>query len=323
MKGYEIMPLVKAICTNCGAQLEVNDALDAAICPHCNTAYIVEKAINNYNTTNNTFNNIHADNLNIEFEKEFVIKAGELVEYNGASVDVIVPEGVYKIGSAFREMKYLRSVTLPKSLREIGDYAFYGCTSLISVTIPDSVTEIGNSSFSGCTSLTLIEIPDSVITIGEGVFQDCKYLEKAAISNNVETIPNCAFSGCTALTSFIFPHNVTHIGESSFERCSNLTTVIIPDNISYIGSYAFKGCSSLRELVFPNENVSLSAAAFSDCVGLTSITVKNGSADSYYHPHSSLFDGAPMVPQHKKRASRTPRKRSVPILRWDNWLLVR
>lgn len=148
------MPLVKAICTNCGAQLEVNDALDAAICPHCNTAYIVEKAINNYNTTNNTFNNIHADNLNIEFEKEFVIKAGELVEYNGASVDVIVPEGVYKIGSAFREMKYLRSVTLPKSLREIGDYAFAGCANLERVVSTHSEhIEFRANAFSGCSKL--------------------------------------------------------------------------------------------------------------------------------------------------------------------------
>lgn len=40
------MPLVKAQCTNCGGILEVDNAKEAAICPYCNTPYIVEKAIN-------------------------------------------------------------------------------------------------------------------------------------------------------------------------------------------------------------------------------------------------------------------------------------
>lgn len=44
------MPIVKAQCTNCGAALEVDQSLEAAICPFCNTPYIVEKAINNYIT---------------------------------------------------------------------------------------------------------------------------------------------------------------------------------------------------------------------------------------------------------------------------------
>ena len=42
------MPLVKAQCTNCNGMLEVDSSKDAAICPHCGTPYIVERAINNY-----------------------------------------------------------------------------------------------------------------------------------------------------------------------------------------------------------------------------------------------------------------------------------
>lgn len=41
--------LVQAKCTSCGAGLEVNPAKETAICPFCGEAYIVEKAINNYN----------------------------------------------------------------------------------------------------------------------------------------------------------------------------------------------------------------------------------------------------------------------------------
>ena len=37
------MPLVQAKCTNCGANLEINNTLDAAVCPYCGAAFIVEK----------------------------------------------------------------------------------------------------------------------------------------------------------------------------------------------------------------------------------------------------------------------------------------
>lgn len=75
------MPLVQANCTNCGANLEVDNTKDAAICPYCGTPFIVEKAINNYNTTNN----IRADVVNVYGgnSADFVIRAGVLEKYNG------------------------------------------------------------------------------------------------------------------------------------------------------------------------------------------------------------------------------------------------
>ncbi len=45
------------------------------------------------------------------------------------------------------------SYTIPEGVTEIGNRAFYECTSLIKVTIPNSVTKIGMCAFSGCTSL--------------------------------------------------------------------------------------------------------------------------------------------------------------------------
>lgn len=48
------MPLVNARCTNCDANLTVDRSKEAAVCEHCGSAFIVEKAINNY-ITNNSF----------------------------------------------------------------------------------------------------------------------------------------------------------------------------------------------------------------------------------------------------------------------------
>ena len=50
------MSLVKAQCTNCGGTLEVDNSKEAAVCPYCNTPYIVEKAINYYVTNNISVN---------------------------------------------------------------------------------------------------------------------------------------------------------------------------------------------------------------------------------------------------------------------------
>jgi tetratricopeptide (TPR) repeat protein len=50
------MPLVQAKCTTCGAALEVDSSNEAAICPFCKSAYIVEKAINEYHVTADTVN---------------------------------------------------------------------------------------------------------------------------------------------------------------------------------------------------------------------------------------------------------------------------
>lgn len=74
------MPLVPAICTQCGARLEVDPNCEAAICKYCNTPFITEKAINNYNTTYVTnIGHLHADvvHINDDSSRDSKVKSGE------------------------------------------------------------------------------------------------------------------------------------------------------------------------------------------------------------------------------------------------------
>ena len=48
------MPLTPATCPKCGGTLDVDSELEAAVCKYCGTPFIVEKAINVFNTTHNT-----------------------------------------------------------------------------------------------------------------------------------------------------------------------------------------------------------------------------------------------------------------------------
>ena len=74
------MPLVPAICTQCGAILEVDPNREAAICKYCDTPFITEKAINNYNTTYVTnIGHLHADvvHINDDRSRDSRVKSGE------------------------------------------------------------------------------------------------------------------------------------------------------------------------------------------------------------------------------------------------------
>ncbi len=94
--------------------------------------------------------------------------------------------------------------TIPNSVTNVGDYAFYYCTALTSVTIPNSVTSIGIGAFSGCSALTSVTIPDSVTSIGDGAFSGCTSLTSVLITNNVREIGASAFLSCDVKNVYYF-----------------------------------------------------------------------------------------------------------------------
>ena len=110
---------------------------------------------------------------------------------------------------------------IPDSVTSIGNYAFYGCSSLTSIIIPDSVTSIGNRAFCGCSSLTSITIPEGVTSIGDK-----------------------AFSGCSSLTSITIPESVTSIGDKAFGSCNSLKVVAFLGEKPSINSSAFAGVTA-------------------------------------------------------------------------------
>ncbi len=122
-------------------------------------------------------------------------------------------------------------ITIPNSVKYIGDYAFSMCKSLINIIIPNSVTCIGDSAFYGCESLINIIIPDSVISIGSLAFYDCKSLTNISIPNSVISIEEGTFECCESLTSIVIPDSVTNIGESAFNICIYHATADFRENL--------------------------------------------------------------------------------------------
>lgn len=115
---------------------------------------------------------------------------------------LVVEEGITHIGNNLcRDSKNLIEVTLPASLKTIGDDAFNSCKKLTYIHIPYGVEEIGDRSFYGCNAFIEIELPVSIKRIGNEAFAKCKNLTKARLTSGMESIGDNAFEECSILAN--------------------------------------------------------------------------------------------------------------------------
>ena len=86
---------------------------------------------------------------------------------------VTVNDKVYTVteigDQLFKDEILLTQVTIPGTIKRIGEQAFYG-TNLSTLTLSDGLEEIGNLAFAMNTSLTYVYIPASCSTIGYFAF---------------------------------------------------------------------------------------------------------------------------------------------------------
>jgi hypothetical protein len=171
-----------------------------------------------------------------------ITEISENVFQSSAIVSVTIPEGVQRIGSAFRDCYSFTTISLPNSLRIIGDYAFYLCGSLTNVTIPAGVITIGRQAFYNCGSLTSVTIPASVTYIGENAFNYCDKLtsitadgnnpyytsQDGILYNKVKTVIVAVPQGISGRVNI--PASVTVIENNAFNNCGSLTGILVDSN---------------------------------------------------------------------------------------------
>lgn len=217
-----------------------------------------------------------------------------------------IPETVTEIKDGlFSSVTGFGDLTIPKSVKKIGKYAFAG-TDIVNLWYSEeSLVVVEEGAFSGC-NFGNFEFGDRVTRIEAKAFQNCINLEEIIIGKNVEYISTTAFAGCGALKNitvnaenkyysfvngcliekatktlvrgvegFDIPTDgsVEIIGDHALDCRTEIEEIILPDSIKVIGNYAFAKCENLSLVSIPKGVAEIGDYAFSECPNMTSITI--------------------------------------------------
>lgn len=211
---------------------------------------------------------------------------------------VKIENGITRVGTAaFQNATNVTSVSMPSTVRSIGNYAFAGCRGITEIRFREGLESIGEFAFQNCTGLTEIDIPDSVTNdlrcafvgcekldfvflgagmtaVGSRAFDGCKEIHQLELPNTLTAIGDYAFRGCTDLYGPGVPEGVTSIGNGAFYGASTMSFIGLPDTLKTLGDEVFANCSDLYEVELPAGIESFGNGVFSGCDALNRLIFK-------------------------------------------------
>lgn len=168
--------------------------------------------------------------LSIDFVNEYSspLAYDATFHIDGASGDIIIPDGVTRIPAG----------------------TFRG-TPITSVHIPDSVTWIGAEAFEDCAQLAEIFLTDNLVYIGKDAFKGTAYYNDnwqdglLYVGNHL-----IAADGEIVKGDFVMDDRTVTVGVEAFKGCEQLTSVTFGANVVRIGANVFAGCKALERVMF-------------------------------------------------------------------------
>ena len=248
------------------------------------------------------------------------INVGETVLFQGVEMNVTEVKPF-----TFYDNSHIKNVYVSHS-GNIGNQAFYNCSSLNNVTLGNNVSSLGNEAFYRCINLQEIVIPESIDTISESCFEGCSALANIDLGQGVNVINKYAFQDCSALSQISIPKGVIEIDNNVFKGCTALSDIIIEDrneilslgsngtsalfvdcpldslyiggNLSYetssnYGYSPFYRNTSLRTVVITNKEDQIYDNEFYGCTNLKNVVIGHGvkSIGDYAFSGCSNLDG--------------------------------
>ena len=209
---------------------------------------------------------------------------------------ISVEEGVTSLGSRlFRYCNILKEVSLPHSLRQIGQHCFAYCSNLASIHLPEGLSSIDKYAFSHCTSLQELALPASLAQIRQSAFAHCSNLNNIHFLSETTEIGSSCFSGCTSLAGIRLPERLERINKNLFQNCASLTRIHIPQSVTTVEDEAFKDCHRLETIDLPATVHNIGKQVFSGCHSLTSLTLPfpGWGTPALAHQFCELFGTSP------------------------------
>ena len=194
--------------------------------------------------------------------------------FSSASIKNIKLSDNMSISGSMFAQSGIESITLPESVTEIPEEAFYECKNLKTVKVSSKLKSIGSMAFYNCTLLESINLPDYVTTYSYA-FMGCENLISISEKSSIIIIPagGCDFAGDTNLsTNIVIPEGVENIYTSAFDRCSSIKKVTLPSTLKDIYSQAFSECG-ITSLELPEGLEKIYKGAFNSCPNLKKIEI--------------------------------------------------
>ncbi len=235
--------------------------------------------------------------------------ADQAMRNNPNMTELIMPEGLEKIGEMALASSALTSIELPSTVNSIGGAAFFYGLKLTefkvasgnkwfrsedgfliendaekivaaipmsgSLAIPEGIKAVGDYAFymSGLTDVTF---PLSMRSTGKASFANCYELKTVELNEGLETIGQMSFQDSPILTGIKFPSTLKKIEMQGFCGCNGLKEAILPDGLETLESTIFFMCSGLERVYLPGSVKYFEHAIFSVCENLREAVIGEG-----------------------------------------------
>ena len=184
---------------------------------------------------------------------------------------------------AFLESRYTGSLTIPDSVVEIGERAFYQCENLNgTLTLGKNLRTIGKEAFSGCAFTGSLTIPEGITEIAIGTFSSSRsngmFTGTLTLPSTLKTIGAEAFAYTDFSGELLIPDGVTSIGANAFAKCDGFGgTLSLPDSVKTVGESAFYQCEGFTGLKLPAGLTKIEMQSFAHMYGLqTEVVIPEG-----------------------------------------------
>ena len=191
--------------------------------------------------------------------------------------NVLVTTPTNQVEVVAGENKYSGDITIPATtifngqkcdVVGIAEEAFYSCSALTSITLPNSVKHIGEYAFRGCYALEktnfMGEIADwcdikfggayaNPMSASKNLYLNNQEVKDLVIPNTVDSIHAYAFDCGNSITSVALPNSVVYIGEGAFYR-TYINEIIIPKSVTSIEERVLSGCNALTSIIVEEGN---------------------------------------------------------------------
>lgn len=190
---------------------------------------------------------------------------------------------------AFYGWKGITGITLPITLKTIGEYAF-AYNDVLQLNLNNIPIEtISAHAFDNCMNMNTISLGGSIKTIASNAFYNCNRLRIVGIDNSsLESIGASAFSGCNGVSEL----NISDLGKWSKINFANGESnpanhgvsdvyLVVSDStnkithldfssevtpgVSEIGQFAFYGWKGISEVTIPSTVTKIGESAFGNC----------------------------------------------------------